>query len=88
MILPPPERQLPVKLARNISYAMTVAGVSLILIAALLDLPAGILLTGMLLFVAGIIKIAMVAIWGAFFALPMTEPGSSTTQPSREKQEA
>ena len=62
------------KTARTISYVMTAAGVVLTLLAILFDLGAVTTLTGMMLVVAGVVKIGMVAIWKSFFAMPIA-PG-------------
>ncbi len=59
------------KTARTISYAMTIAGAILAGASALLNLGAVATLTGMLLVVAGVVKIAMVAIWKSFFTMPI-----------------
>jgi hypothetical protein len=45
------------------SYIMTAIGVVLVAAALAIDLPMATLLTGMLLFVAGVVKIVMVAVW-------------------------
>lgn len=63
--------------ARNISVAMTVLGLLLIGVAAIADLSPLVTLTGMLLVVAGIIKIAMIAIWKSFFSIPVEAPAQS-----------
>ena len=63
--------------ARNISVAMTILGLLLIGAAVISDLSPVITVTGMLLFVAGIIKIAMVAIWKSFFSIPVEAPAQS-----------
>ena len=72
------------KLARNISYAMTIVGVAVTLFATIFDLSAVVTLTGMLLIVAGVVKIGMVAIWNAFFAIPVSDAGSPAAHEKRE----
>jgi hypothetical protein len=58
---------------RLVSYAMTVAGVLAVAVAAALDLPAVVVLVGLMLVVAGVVKIAVVGLWhGAFgFGVPL-----------------
>lgn len=63
---------------------MTIIGIAMTLVAVIADLPAAVTLTGMLLFVAGIVKIGMVAIWHAFFAMPITENGAAAAHEKRE----
>ncbi len=63
--------------ARNISVAMTVLGLLLVGFAVVADLSPIVTLTGMLLFVAGIIKVAMVAIWKSFFSIPVEAPAQT-----------
>ncbi len=67
--------------ARNISIVLTVLGLLLIGVAAVADLSPVVTLTGMFLFVAGIIKIAMVAIWKSFFSIPIEAPAQSDGLP-------
>ena len=54
---------------RLMSYVLTAAGVALVVAAAVADLAAGVLLTGLLLAWAGIVKIAVVAIWATIARL-------------------
>jgi hypothetical protein len=54
---------------RLVSYAMTVLGVGLGIVANTLDLGAFWTLTGLMLVVAGIVKIVTVAIWNGFAGL-------------------
>ena len=68
--------------ARNISVAMTVLGLLLIGIAVVVSLSPIVTVTGMLLFVAGIVKIAMVAIWKSFFSIPVEAPAQSDSPPA------
>lgn len=68
--------------ARNISVVMTVLGLLLIGVAVVADLSPIVTLTGMLLFVAGIVKIAMVAIWKSFFSIPVEAPAQSDGPPA------
>lgn len=56
---------------------MTVIGLLLIVVAVIAGLDPLITLTGMLLVVAGIVKIAMVAIWKSFFTIPVDAPAQS-----------
>lgn len=56
---------------------MTVLGLLLIGIAVVADLSPIVTVSGMLLFVAGIVKIAMVAIWKSFFSIPIEAPAQS-----------
>lgn len=67
--------------ARYISIVMTVAGLILIGIAVVFGLPALVTITGMLLVVAGIVKIVMVAIWKSFFSMPLDAPAHSDNPP-------
>lgn len=53
---------------------MTVTGLLLTAIAVIAGLSPVVTLTGMLLFVAGIIKVAIVAIWKSFFSIPVDAP--------------
>jgi hypothetical protein len=61
---------------------MTVLGLLLIGIAVVADLSPIVTVTGMLLFVAGIVKIAMVAIWKSFFSIPVDAPAQSDGLPA------
>ena len=72
-----PKRASAVAYARNISVAMTVLGLVLIAVAVIADLSPLVTVTGMLLFVAGIIKVAIVAIWKSFFSIPVEAPAQS-----------
>ncbi len=54
---------------RWMSYLLTAVGIVIALAAALAGLGAGVLLTGILLAWAGIIKIAVVAIWATIARL-------------------
>jgi hypothetical protein len=60
---------------------MTVLGLAMVVLAVVADLSPLVTLTGMLLFVAGIIKVAMVAIWKSFFAIPVDAPAQSDGPP-------
>lgn len=71
------KRASAVAYARNISVAMTLLGLVLIVVAVIADLSPLLTVTGMLLFVAGIVKIAMVAIWKSFFSIPVEAPAQS-----------
>jgi hypothetical protein len=68
--------------ARNISVALTVFGLLLIGVAVVAGLSPIVTLTGMLLFVAGIVKIAMIAIWKSFFSIPVEAPAQSDGPPA------
>lgn len=61
---------------------MTVAGLLLVGIAVVAGLSPVVTLTGMLLFVAGIVKIAMVAVWKSFFSIPVDAPAQSEGPPA------
>jgi hypothetical protein len=52
-----------VRYLRLISYTLTIAGILAVVLSLTLDLPSMWTLTGMLLVVAGVVKIAMVALW-------------------------
>ena len=54
---------------RLISIAMTLAGVALAVVATAFDLGGALTLTGMMLVVAGLVKIMTVAIWNGFAGL-------------------
>ncbi|MBX3072129.1 MAG: hypothetical protein KF883_16605 [Thermomicrobiales bacterium] len=68
------------KLASTISYGMTALGVVVALLAVLFDLGAVATLTGMLLIVAGVVKIGMIAIWKTFFAIPVPTSAGPSNQ--------
>ena len=68
--------------ARNISVALTVIGLLLLGVAVVAGLSPIVTLTGMLLFVAGIVKIAMIAIWKSFFSIPVEAPAQSDGPPA------
>ncbi len=57
-------------MARLISVGMTGLGALLTAAAVVFDFGPVIALTGMLLVVAGVVKIGMVAIWQSMFRLP------------------
>ena len=61
---------------------MTVFGLVLIGMALIADLSPLVTVTGMLLFVAGIVKIAMVAIWKSFFSIPVESSAQSDGPPA------
>lgn len=69
--------------ARYISIVMTVLGLVLIGVSIIGGLHPLVTITGMLLVVAGIVKIAMVAIWKSFFSIPIEPPAPSENPPSR-----
>lgn len=56
---------------------MTLLGLVLVVVAVVADLSPVVIVTGMLLFVAGIIKVAIVAIWKSFFSIPVEAPARS-----------
>ena len=58
------------QLARSISIAMTALGILLTVAGAFLDLSPIVTVTGMMLVVAGVVKVVMVAIWQSMFRLP------------------
>ena len=68
-------------MARTISYGMTALGVLLTALAAALDLGPVATVSGMLLIVAGVVKIGMVAIWKSFFAIPVPVTSGSADKP-------
>lgn len=72
--------------ARNLSIAMTLVGLLLVGAAFAADLSPIVTLTGMLLFVAGIVKIAMIAIWKSFFSIPVEAPAQSNGTPPASDQ--
>lgn len=61
---------------------MTVIGLLLIGVAVVSDLSPVVTVTGMLLFVAGMVKIAMIAIWKSFFSIPVEAPAQSDGPPA------
>jgi uncharacterized protein involved in response to NO len=61
---------------------MTVLGLGLILAAVVADLGPLVTVTGMLLAVAGIVKIVMLAIWKSFFAIPVDTPARTDRPPA------
>ncbi len=61
---------------------MTVLGLVLTAIAVIAGLSPMVTVAGMLLFVAGIIKVAMVAIWKSFFSIPVEAPARSDGLPT------
>jgi hypothetical protein len=61
---------------------MTVLGLLLIGVAAVADISPVVTVTGMFLFVAGIVKIALVAIWKSFFSTPIEAPAQSDGPPA------
>lgn len=68
--------------ARNISIAMTVVGLLLIVVGVAGGLSPIVTVTGMLLFVAGIVKIAMIAVWKSFFSIPVEARAQSDGSPA------
>lgn len=66
-----------------LSYVMTVGGVALAAVAVAFDLSATIVLIGLMLAIAGGVKIAVVGIWHgvAGFGLPLN---AETTAPSAD----
>lgn len=67
---------------------MTIAGLLLTAVAVVAGLSPVITVAGMLLFVAGIIKVAMVAIWKSFFSIPVDVPAQSDGPPAGGSQKA
>lgn len=74
-------------LARALSFGITALGVVLIAAGILLDLSPIVTITGMMLVVAGIVKIVMVAIWRTMFQFPDAGQSEftrvSSSRPSR-----
>jgi len=64
----PPE-ETRVRYLRLVSLAITVAGVALAVVGSVFDLGAAVTLTGLMLVVAGLVKIVTVAIWNGFVGL-------------------
>jgi hypothetical protein len=58
-----------VRYLRFISYVLTIAGVAIVAISLAFDLPSMWTLAGMLLVIAGGVKIAMVALWNGVAAV-------------------
>ena len=54
---------------RLVSFAMTIVGIGLAIVASALDFGPVWTLTGLMLVVAGIVKIATVAIWNGIAGL-------------------
>lgn len=71
-------------LARTISFGITALGVTLTAVGVVLDLSPIVTITGMMLVVAGIVKIAMVAIWRTMFQFP--DAGQSASNPVTSSQ--
>lgn len=72
-----------VKLAWNISVALTIAGIVAFAASFVPAVSPAIGVIGLLLIVAGVIKIIIVRIWVAFFASePYTAPPESGTRRS------
>ena len=57
------DRGIPVRQLRHVSVAITILGVLAIAAALAFNLGAAVTLTGMLLVVAGLVKIVVVALW-------------------------
>jgi hypothetical protein len=55
-----------VRYLRLLSIVMTVAGVALAVAANVFDLGGAVVLTGLMLVVAGLVKIVTVAVWNGF----------------------
>jgi hypothetical protein len=58
-----------VRYLRLVSIAMTIAGVLLAIGSLMFDLGGAITLTGLMLVIAGLVKIVTVAIWRGFVGL-------------------
>lgn len=73
------------RLVRFISYGMTVLGIAILAAGVAGDLSPAITLTGMLLIVAGVVKIAMLGIWQTMFKTPIPhgDPDQPTSPPAR-----
>ena len=74
-------------LARAISFGLTALGVVLIAAGLMLDLSPIVTISGMMLFVAGIVKIAMVAIWRTMFQFTDAGQSASSTAISSRRGE-
>ena len=62
---------------QTVSYAMAALGIVLTVAALAADLSAAVMLSGLLLVVAGLVKIVMIALWNGIAgmaAAPETEP--------------
>ena len=81
-------------IARRISFAMTAAGIVLTVLGALTTVTPIVTLTGMLLIVAGVVKIGMVQIWATMFHRPHADSQSFaqytslSSNPATKSQEA
>ena len=79
------EPPMNMRTAKFISFAMTILGIALVVIGAAFGSSPLVTLTGMLMFVAGIVKVGMVAIWSSFFAHPVANSRhSSAPTPTTE----
>lgn len=76
----------PLRYLRILSLIMTALGVASILASLLLDADSTIALVGMLLVVAGAVKIAVVRLWHgvAGFGAPLHVESASTRVPRKE----
>ncbi len=69
-VLPEPtSEEFPVHYLRLISIGMTIAGAALAVAANVFDLGGALTLIGLMLVVAGLVKIVTVAVWNGFAGL-------------------
>lgn len=73
------------RLVRIISYGLTVLGIALVAAGVAFDLSPAITLSGMLLIVAGVVKIVMLGIWQTMFKTPVAlrDPEKPASPPAR-----
>jgi hypothetical protein len=86
-VLPPIQKDFPLRHLRTISILMAVAGIVAIVASLLLDLGATVTLVGMMLVVAGAVKIVIIGLWHgvAGFGVPITADAPSPTEPRKER---
>lgn len=72
---------------KTISVVMTLAGSAAVIAAIALDLNATVTVVGMMLVVAGLVKVAMVGLWRtvAGFGGPVQADGPATNGTSEER---
>lgn len=70
-----------------VSYLLTAAGIGLVVLAVALDLTPTLTLIGLMLAIAGVVKIAVVAVWHGFagFGVPLTAESTAPTADARLK---
>jgi len=69
-----------VRRLNNLSIALTVAGLLAVLIGLMLDLSPLITLVGLMLVVAGGVKVATVHLWKTMFSADADQPPSSAPE--------